>query len=352
MELKIGSSQLVIHMKFRECLDKEGLRLYASERAAGAKIRLDLTINPLGWPRGIENIINSAGPSDFANYSEPPELDELKERLAERSGVHPGQIMLTAGADQAIEIALSHILNPKDKIGIVVPTFPRFEIVARKLCDAEVVQFRSLKEIQDCKAVCLCTPNNPTTDELDPGELEEVIRKNPETFFIIDAVFSDFGGNDFSFLVGKFDNVAVLKSFSKSFGLPGIRVGWIESREENIRAFMQGVSPFRVPTICQKIALEALKDGNHIKKSIEFTSREFKRIKGEFGEKVLRNSNVPFFLFLADNPEKIKKELLEHGIDVVDSSFFKGAERGFLRIAIGKEDENRALVDALKKILS
>jgi histidinol-phosphate aminotransferase len=340
-------------IRFRRCVTgRGGPLLYASNRKQNARIRLDLTTNPLGFPKRLLAFMHSHAALDFESYNGPPELPELKRALARRSGLRSEEIMITAGADQAIEIALTHLLDPGDKLGIHVPAFPRFEIVGRKICDADVRFFRSLHEIPEgCRAVCLCTPSNPTTKELDPAPLEVAVEDNPKTFFIIDAVFSDFGRNGVSQLVKKFGNVAVLKSFSKSFGLPGLRVGWLESGGGNIKVFREGASPFRVPGICQRLALEALKDRKHVAKTVEYLAAEFNKIKQELGAKAVRESDVPFFLFLTDQPEKAADTLLKrHGISVVCSSSFSGADRGFLRMAIGKKEENRALLEALKAL--
>jgi len=340
-------------MRFRNCVtSKEDLKLYVDETPKEAKIKLDLTTNPLGFPKRILSSLSSVNQTEISRYNEPPELPELKKAIGKHSGVAEEQIMITSGADQAIEIVLTHILEKGDVLGIHIPTFPRFEIVARRLCDAEIRFFTKLSETpKQCKAIIFCTPNNPTTRELSIDELEKIAEANKDKFIIIDAVFSDFGKNRISPLIDKFENVILLKSLSKSFGLPGIRFGWIESQSRNIKALREGVSPFRVPFICQRIALEALKDSNHIKQTIEFLSQEFRKIKREFNNQIIRESNVPFFLFKVENPQKARKWLLKHDISVVDSTSFKGVNNGFLRIMIGNDEENKILIERLKQFI-
>lgn len=337
-------------MKFRECVTRmDEVKFYIDENPPEARITLDLLTNPLGCPGRVLSCLASVNSAAISRYN--TELPELKSALAAHSGIEEDQIMITSGADQAIEIVLTHILERKETLGIRIPTFPRFEIVARRLCDATIQFFRNLDVPKDCKAVFLCTPNNPTTEELPLQELETVIQNNKDTFFLIDSVFSDFGQENVSRLIRKFDHIAVLKSLSKSFGLPGMRVGWIESQRENIQAFRQGVSPFRVPPICQKLAAEALKDPEHITRTIEFLSKEFQKIEEAFGEKVTRKSPVPFYLLHVEEPQKAREWLLQQGIRVVDSTSFNGVEKGFLRITIGTEEENKVLISALKQFL-
>ena len=286
---------------------------------------------------------------DVQRYSEPAELAELKQALAQHACIKEEQLMLTCGADQAIEIVLTHLLSPKETIAVLAPTFSRFEIVAQKLCDAKVVLFTDIRTIPDCKIVLVCTPNNPTTEEVDISLLEEAIINNPDKMFVIDSVFADFGQNNVSKLVGKFCNVVVLKSLSKNFGLAGLRVGWIESQKENIALLRKGVSPFRVPLLNQKIALAALNDKKHVGKTIKFLADEFRKIKNTLGDKAVRKSNVPFFMLLTDKPREAREFLLTNSISVVDSASFSGAKNGFLRIAIGTNEDNAALVAALKQ---
>ena len=338
-------------MKFRECIMKDSdLELYVDEVPKKAAIKLDLTLNPLGCPDRVLSSLNSITRANISSYNEPPELPELKQALARHSNVKENQIMLTCGSDQAIEIVLTHILESKEALGILVPTFPRFEIVARRLCDAKIKPFKSLKKLPTgCKAIFLCTPNNPTTEELNVSELKNIIKKNKETIFILDSAFSDFGQHNMSSLVSKFNNLIVIKSLSKSFGLSGLRVGWIETQKENISALREGVSPFRVPFICQKLALEALKDAGHVQKTIEFLSKEFRIIKREFGDNVVRKSDVPFFLFKIKDSKRAREWLFNKGVSVIDSTSFKGVENDFLRIMIGTKDQNRKFIKIMKQ---
>lgn len=314
---------------------------YAQRNRHAPQIALDLTSNPLGCPKGAARVAARMDAEAMLNYPRPPEMPELLAEIAKRSGIGKDEVMVTAGADQAIEIVLTHLLDEGDALGVLAPTFPRFEIVGRALCGAKIRLFHGMEELpKNCKAVCVCTPNNPTTDEIGMEKLADAIRSNPKTFFVVDSVFAEFGRQKASVLVKKFHNVAVLKSVSKSFGLPGLRVGWIESQKGNIEKFKIGATPFRVPVLSQKIALAALADRAHIMKTKKFLAREFRKISFALGERVCRKSDVPFFVFWTDGPKKARLFLLKMGIGVVDSASFSGEKKGFLRIAIGSRKQN------------
>ena len=287
---------------------------YADNIPKTKVIHLDLTSNSLGFPKAVSRRFKLELLEGMEKYPLTPELSELKLAIATKSRLHESQILLTSGADQGIEISLTHLLKPGNRIGILVPTFPRFQIVAETLCGAKVQHFLSLTNIPtECKVVALCTPNNPTTEELNQEELRAIIMANSSIWFLIDAVFADFGSWDPASFIKNLPNVIVLKSLSKSFGLSGLRVGWIESQKQNIQELRKGISPFRVPLICQKLALGALTDHKHILNSIKFFSEEFDWIQKKLTDNVFRKSNVPFFYLKQILQKKQSKCCLKKG---------------------------------------
>ena len=334
---------------FRDSISKNTVNNYVKEQNKNI-VRLDLVSNPLGPPKNILEFLKSINVDDLSNYPDRKLLWELKQRLAIQNNVNPENILVTAGADQAIEIVLTHVLNPGDKIGIQVPTFPRFEIVAKKLCNAEIKLFSSLENTPDSKIIMLCTPNNPTTEEIEECKLRETIKTNQDKLFVIDAVFSDFGTWNPSKLVKEFRNVIIIKSFSKSFGIPGARIGFIVSNNEIISILKQGISPFLVSTISQKIAIQCLDELEHIEKTKEFIDKEFKNIISELGINAIRKSNVPFFIFKLQDSIKIKRKLKEKGISVITEKHFNSSEK-FIRVAIGERWQNNLFIKTIKEIL-
>jgi len=323
--------------------------LYIEKVPKKCKINLNLTTNPLG--PGINYEKMRFQKSYIENYNEPGEMKELKLKISECESTSEKNIMITAGADQALEILLSHCLSENECVGIHEPTFSRFEIYAKNLCGARILHFKSLKNIPPCKVIVLCSPNNPSTVELKYDEIRKILENNPDTAVIVDNVFFGYGKENLSSLVKEFGNLFLIKSFSKLYGLPGLRVGWIESREENISKLEIGISPFRASYLNQFIALKSLENPKHIQKSLEYVRAEFSKIKSELKDRVVRESNVPFFLFKTGNPKKDRDFLFNQGINVIDSTYFNNADFGFLRISLGTPEENREVMHALKRII-
>lgn len=332
---------------FRKCC-LEKFEIYAKN--VQAKIRLDLSTHPLGPSPVILEVLKSAGIFDLWKYPES-ELMELKQQIARFTGLNEENIMLTSGAEQGIEIALIRLLNPGERITIKIPTFPLFNIFARNLCDAKVEFFSDIENIPEAKVIVLCSPNNPTTEEIPEEKIGSILEENPNSMILLDNVFCESGEERFENLVKEFNNLIILRSFSKDFGLAGIRLGFILSSEENIPALKNGICHFRISTLSQRIALEALKDRNHLEKMKLFLKHEFSFIKRELGSQIVRKSNTPFFLFDCRMDSQICREkMLEKDISIVDSSSFAGLERNFCRVTIGKREENEAFLAAVKEI--
>ena len=336
-------------MSFRICALKED-KSYAIKEKLNVKIRLDLSINPLGPPERVKEFIKSLDLSNIQRYPEPAQLPELKREAANFFGMNPDNIMITSGADQAIEITLFHLLDPRDKIAVKIPTFPRFEIIARNLCDANVTNFTDIENIPEAKVIVLCTPNNPTTEEISRKTIIKILEENEDKTLIIDSVFGSFGKENIDDLVNKFDNLIVLKSLSKDFGLAGLRIGFILSQKENIEILESGIAPFRVPTFIQEIAAEALKDKKHIEKTKKFLKQEIEFIKSHLADRIIQETVLPFFLFKTSDSIQFKKDLLARGISIVDGSSFKGLDKGLARVAIGKHEDNIEFIKEVKKI--
>jgi histidinol-phosphate/aromatic aminotransferase/cobyric acid decarboxylase-like protein len=334
---------------FKKSLTKDSVKNYATNKTNGL-IRLDLVSNPIGPPIEVMDFIQNISIKDISEYSNPQIDWELKTRLAQLNHVNQNQILITSGADQAIEIVLTHVINKDDNVGILIPSFPRFEIVANKLCGAKISFFSDINSIPKSKIIILCTPNSPTTHEIPKDLLIRTIQNNQNKLFIIDAVFCDFGSWDPSILLQEFGNLIILKSFSKSHGIAGARVGFIIANEKIISLLAQGISPFLVSNISKMITIKAIDNTNHIKKSISFVNEEFNKIKHNLGKNAIRNSNVPFFMLKVKNSIDAKKKLLKKGISIITEEHFRGLEKNTLRVKIGKPWENDMFIKIIKTL--
>ncbi len=326
--------------------ERPGLTHYFESLAPRPKLALDLTTLPFTPELKLD-----FGSGDVLRHYSRGVDRGLVQEISRFEGVEPETIMVTSGADMGLEMALTHLLDPGDDIGINAPAFPRFGQIAAELCGARVKFFGSVGEIPKAKVVVINTPNNPSTKMIMKKELEEAISSNSGAFFIIDGVFSAFEQPGLASLAERFQNIAFINSVSKSHGLAGLRVGWIVSKRENLEQFRRGVSNFHTPLFNQKIAAEALGKGGFVRNAREFLDAEFFFLKKKIRASLVRESAVPFYLVNVDDSKEIARKLLERGVSVVDCSTFPGMGREHIRVRIGNREENGMFAEELNVIL-
>ncbi len=294
---------------------------------------------------------------------------ELKEALARKFYVHNSNILVGAGSDQLIDLCVRAKCNESSKILMAKTTFSMYEICAKQT-NAKVLktkdhthnleQLYSLYKKYGADLIFLCLPNNPLGEALDKKEVYTFLRKiDKNTLVVIDGVYQEFA----SFkdkrkqiipkhLINKFSNCIYLGSFSKAYGLGGMRVGFAIAKKSIIKKLYKLRIPFNVSSLSLIAANEALKDEEFVTESIQKNFLEMKRYE-EFAEKRginYINSYTNFITLNLDNKydsSKIVDELLLKGIIIRDLSSY-GVNS--IRITIGTNKENTIVLDQLEKL--
>jgi len=312
---------------------------------------LSLVSGPFIWAEEVARALHSFEVSNLGAYPLPNQDPQLLDILADNDGLSSESLLLTPGADVAIEMVLNHFLERGDVFGILTPNFPRFSIVASTIPGVRIKTFTSLDEIDDSYAlVSICTPNNPSTQELPEEDLRKAIADHPNTLFCIDGVFDWYASYSLPALCREYYNVIVLKSFSK-IGLAGLRLGYAVSNPDIIAELQIGMSPFSVPPLVQRVGLEIARSFHRIPDLSSILVEEFNIISNALGGRVIRSSPVPFYL-LHPNCEAIEaaKLLFKEGISVVDEAHCPDIPGGCLRVAISEPDKNRQLLEAVDRL--
>lgn len=335
----------------RKSLDLSSGKLCNYANRPPAPCDLSLVSGPFIWADEVDRAFRTFDTARLGAYPLPNQDPELISILADHDGVTPESIWLTPGADVGIEAVLGHFLEPGDTLGILTPNFPRFAIVASTIPGVRTESFDSLDKMgDDLSLVAICTPNNPSTRELEEADLRKVIAENPDTLFCIDGVFDWYASYQLPTLCREFDNVIVLKSFSK-IGLAGLRLGYVISNPEIMNELKMGLSPFSVPPLIQQVGLEVARSFHRIPELASILVDEFNLIAGCLGEKVVRSSPVPFYLFHPNRDAvEAAKLLFQEGISVVDEAHCPDIPGGCLRVAIGEPDKNKRLLDAVDRL--
>ncbi len=307
-----------------------------------------------GTPKELLSHLSEQLPS-IANYP-TPNADELVVKIAAHHQLKPGHVVVTNGATEAFYAIANLFSGQRGAIGI--PTFSEYE-------DASVKNKISLRYYEraevvhtefDEALVFLCNPNNPDGASTPISEIEQLLRTYPETTFVIDEAYIDFTFQITSCvdLIFKYSNLIIVKSLTKLFSIPGLRLGYILCHEEIGEKLHQQKMPWSV----NAMAIEA---GKYIfdhytqihpdmKLLLEYSKTLQQQINAIAGCTVIP-SETNYFLVKLETPDSAKlKEYLAHTHQLLirDASNFRGLDAHYIRIASQGLQKNEVLVKALQ----
>ncbi len=332
-------------------------------------IKLASNENPYGTsPKVVQTIIDHA----LEVYMYPDDsMQEIKDALASKFNVNTNNIIMGAGSDQVISFAINAKANKYKKVLTARTTFAMYNIYAKQI-GAKVVTTSShqhnldelynlYKKEQDIGIIFLCLPNNPLGESLDKDDVYDFISKIDEnTMVVVDGAYQDFAkakdpkkGIDPSDLISKFPNTLYLGTFSKAYGLGGLRVGYGIANEEIMNALYKMRPPFNVTTLSLKAAVAALKDEDFVQKTINNNFQEMKKYE-EFAKKheidfIDSYTNFITLLFnKSRNSTQIANLLLKKGIIIRDLQSY--GVNG-IRVTIGTPEQNQRFFEQFQLLL-
>ena len=251
---------------------------------------------------------------------------------------------------------------------IHVPTFQEYE-TAVKLNECKISYFKSINLSADLDSfisqipkngcVFLCNPNNPTGELLSKKELLSIIlkAKKLKTLVFIDECFIELvpdSNESVISYVKKYDNLFILRSLTKSFGLPGIRIGYACGSKEIIKILQKIKIPWSVNSLAQDAANEVIKNKSHITKSNLIIKKELKYLNNSIssinGFECISSSTNFILIKTKYNSTKLQTKLLKNKILIRDCKNFRGLDEHYIRIAVKSHKDNVKLVSALEKI--
>lgn len=334
---------------------------------------------------GVSRIIKMAsnenpwGPSPKALEAAKLELErvamypegtcaELRKALAEHLGVTQEMITVSNGGDNVLMMIAQAFVEPGDRVVMGTPTFPVYR-TACLLMGGEPVEvplkefahdLEAMAEAAGCgaKMVIICNPNNPTGTIVGEKELKAFLKMLPqEVLVVLDEVYGDFvdcedfpDGLEF---IRQGKSVLSVRSFSKLYGLAGLRVGYGIGPPDLIQALNKVREPFPVNRVAQAAALGALQDQEFKEKILKETRRSRAELVGALREMGLRclDSHTNFlFVDLGKDSEEVFHMLLSRGIVIRPGKVWKTPT--WCRITVGQPEENLELVNALSEILA
>ena len=285
----------------------------------------------------------------------------LRERIASIHSLSPDQIIISNGLDGAFTMLGRAFLNKGDEVITGELTFSVYAdtaaVMGAKTVSVPMREDMSLdvegfiSAITDkTKLVFFCNPNNPTGSVENLSEIEKIIAALPEgAIFVLDEAYIEFADDSVESglcLLEKYSNLLVCRTFSKLYGLAGMRVGWTAGDKELLRYMYKVREPYCVSTVAAEGARAALSDNVYIKETKELVREEREKLYTFFKEEGFEvyESQANFVFVFSPVSQKLRRHLFENGI-VVRALSFRG--RQALRISVGLPEENRLLIQCI-----
>ena len=325
------------------------------------KLRLDMNENMLGCsPRAIK-ALRGLEAGDLAMY---PEKGAAIARMAPYFGVHPAEMLLSNGIDDALRLIADAFLETGRTALLVEPTFPMYSFFAgqrdarvRSLRYDSVLSFPLKQALHELRAgpsiFFLANPNNPTGTLLSRPELKKILIAAKRTLVVLDEAYYEFSGVTALPWIRRYKNLIVTRTFSKVTGLAGLRLGCVFAHKELTKILKRAESPFPVSIAAIACAEAALHDRAFIRQSARQIVRNRRYLEDRLRKLGARVAPSATNFVLADfgvkGPDIVRK-LAQDEILVRDCERWFGRP-GFVRITVGTKAQMKRLLGALERHL-
>ncbi|MBC8166245.1 MAG: histidinol-phosphate transaminase [Bryobacteraceae bacterium] len=321
------------------------------------KLRLDFNENTLGSsPKVTAFLKERIAESRLAIY---PEYIEAKCELAAWFRVNNDELLLTNGTDEAIQVLINTYVDDDDDVIVLQPSYAMYKFYA-ELAGAGVreVSYREgtlafpLEELleairPDTKCILISNPNNPTGSAVRLEGIERILKRAPEAAILIDEAYYEFCGITALHLIDDYPNLFVSRTFSKVYGMAGMRIGCLFGRAGNVSYLQKAQSPYSVNILAALAARAAVKDSTYITRYVTevLAARELVYVGLEKIGIPYYESEGNFVLMRpGDRAVEIRDKLRDAGILVRDRSY---ELPGCVRVTVGTRDQMRLFLSEL-----
>lgn len=338
----------------------------AAEYGVADIVKLASNENPLGpSPLALEAVRRGAG--EVFRYPDGASR-ELVALLAKQLAVPEDHLMVGNGSDEVIKLLAEAYLEPGDEVIYADPTFSEYAYAARLMGAVEVQVPLTADWVHDLdgmlakvsdrtKLVFVCNPNNPTGTIVSHDSLERFLAAlPPHTILVCDEAYVEYADQsvfpDTLSWVRRGERVVVLRTFSKLFGLAGLRVGYGIAPPYIMNNIRRVKEPFNVNRLGQAAACAALEDGEHIERSLSLNAEERERLHRSLeglGCKVTPSHANFLWVDLGRECQPVLEALLQRGVIIRGGDAFGHPHH--VRITVGTKDENDKLLRSLEEVL-
>jgi histidinol-phosphate aminotransferase len=327
-------------------------------------LRLDFNENTIGCSPRVLDCLRSLNLEQLARY---PERAPVEAKVADFLGVAASELLLTNGVDEAIHLLCQTYLDPRDEALIVVPTYSMYRIYALA-AGVRVVSVPLGEEFQFCtNAVCdritdrtrliaIANPNNPTGTVATPQHLLRIATSAPQAALLVDEAYFEFYDQTMLGAHRDIPNIFVARTFSKAYGMAGLRAGVLVGNAEQIPSIRRVSSPYNVNAAALACLPEAIADQTYIQRYVNEVLEARSLL-----ERTLRTNGIHFWPSQANfvlarigssaaDSAAFAQQMRARGILVRDRSADPSCE-GCVRITLGPKAHTAKLLQALQETL-
>ncbi len=294
------------------------------------------------------------------NLYPSPSSRNLRVGLADFYDLDPGQIIVGNGSNETLNIILRAFINPGDRVLYPTPSFsmypPYIKINMGEPCPIPLLDdFKlDLKSIlnQEAKVTIICSPNNPTGNCFETEKIMEIIEK--KRLVLIDEAYAEFSDQSFIRYLDQYPNLMISRTFSKAWGLAGIRTGYLIANKKLIEKLMPIKSPYNLNTLSEYLAVNALKNcPDFVNQYKDMVVQERPRLATKLESLGFKTYPSDANFLLAKPPiksTKLVKLLRKEGVFIKDVSHYPQLA-GHVRITVGTRAMNEMIIEKMGKIL-
>jgi len=346
-------------LEAREAVKK--LHAYRPPLAGRQGLRLDFNESTIGCSPRVLAQLRSLDAETLARY---PEREPLESEVGDFLGLDAAQVLLTNGVDEAIHLLCSTYLEPGDEAIIIVPTFAMYAIFAQAE-GARLVQVLSgenfafpFEEVlsrisQRTRLVAVANPNNPTGVAVACDILLQLARAAPQAAVLVDEAYFEFHQETMLDHTARPSNLFVARTFSKAYGLAGLRLGILAGDAGQMAMVRRSASPYNVNAVALAVLPEALRDQEYVKNYVAEVQHGRRVLERELRTLGLEYwSSRANFVLVRVGPAHTEfiLGLRTRGILVRDRNSDPGCE-GCVRLTVGSGKDVRTLIDALRGMI-
>ena len=336
-----------------------GVKSYHPPLGGRTGLRLDFNENTEGCsPRVLERL-RTLSADDLSRY---PEREPVEKVVAEWLGVAKPQVLLTNGVDEAIHLLCETYLQPGDEAIVAVPTFGMYEVYA-SATGATVVSVQADDDFRfplagvlarispRTKLIAIANPNNPTGTVAAAADLLAIAERAPEAAVLIDEAYFDFYGQSLMAEVNRRENLFVARTFSKAYGMAGLRIGVLTGAVSQMVFVRRIASPYNVNAVALACLPAALEDPSYVASYVEAVRRGRAQIEAELRALGIKHwpSEANFVLAqFGATREAFVSAMRLRGILVRDRNRDPGCA-GCVRITVGTDAHTKALLAGMRE---